>query len=81
LTSENESSSAEMIYARGESTTETKVDADETNVPFGEFLKTNDGDGAQCENDEFPIDEGRQLAKISFNTVPTYSNDWEIFSA
>ena len=81
LISENESSSAEMIYARGESTTETKVDADETKAPFGEVLKTNDGDGAQCENDEVPIDEGRQLAKISFNTVPAYSNDWEIFSA
>ena len=81
LISENESSSAEMIYARGESTTETKVDADETNAPCSNVLKTNDGDGAQCENDEVPIDEGRQLAKISFNTVPAYSNDWEIFSA
>ena len=78
LISENESSSAEMIYAREESTTETKVDADETNVPCSEVLKTNDGDGAQCENDEVPIDEGRQLVKIYFNAVPADSHSRKI---
>jgi len=72
LISENESSSAEMIYVRGESTTETKVDIDVKQGPCSEVMNTNDDEGAQCDNDDMAMkdlsDEGKQL-------VTTHSND------
>ena len=72
LISENESSSAEMVYVRGESTTETKVDTDEKNGPCSEVIKTNGDEGAQSDRDDMttkdPIDEGKKF-------VTTHSND------
>lgn len=63
LISENESSSAEMIYVRGESTTETKVDIDVKQGPCSEVMNTNDDEGAQCDNDDMAMknlsDEGK----------------------
>ena len=55
LVSENESSSAEMIYVREESTTETKVAVDEKNGSSSDVLKTNDYEGAQCDNDDMAM--------------------------
>ena len=55
LISENESSSAEMIYVREESTTETKVAVDEKNGSSSDVLKTNDYEGAQCDNDDMAM--------------------------
>ena len=59
LVSENEASSAEVLYVRGESTTETIVD-----------IGTNDDEGAQGGNDGMamkdPIDEGKQFVTKSF---------------
>ena len=55
LVSENESESAEMIYVREESTTETKVAVDEKNGSSSDVLKTNDYEGAQCDNDDMAM--------------------------
>ena len=59
LISENEASSAEVLYVRGESTTETRVD-----------IRTNDDEGAQGGNDDMamkdPVDEGKQFVTKSF---------------
>ena len=55
LVSENESSSAEMIYVREESTTETKVAVDEKNGSSSDVLKTNDYEGVQCDNDDMAM--------------------------
>ena len=72
LISENESSSAEMVYVRAESTTETKVDTDEENGPCSEVMKTNSDEGAQSDRDDMttkdPNDERKQF-------VTTHSND------
>lgn len=71
LISENESSSAEMIYVRGESTTETKVDIDVKQGPCSEVMNTNDDEGAQCDNDDMAMkdlsDEGKQFVIIHSN--------------
>jgi len=72
LISENECSSAEMIYVREESTTETTIDIDVKHEPCSEVMKTNDDEGAQCDNDDMAVkdvsDEGKQF-------VITHSND------
>lgn len=72
LISENESSSAEVIYVREESTTETKVDIDEKNGPCSEVMKTKDDEGAQCDNDDMamkdPPHDGKKFVTIQFMT-------------
>lgn len=71
LISENESSSAEMIYVRGESTTETKVDIAEKIGPCSEVMKTNHYEGALGDNDDMAmkdtIGQGKQLVTNHFN--------------
>ena len=71
LISENECSSAEMIYAREESASEMKIDIDVKHGPCSEVIRTNDDEGAQCDNDDMAMkdlsDEGKQFVIIHSN--------------
>lgn len=71
LISESESSSAELIYVRGESTTETKIDIAEKIGPCSEVMKTNDYEGARGDNDDMAmkdtIGEGKQFVTSRFS--------------
>lgn len=62
LTSENESSSAEVIYVRKESTSDTKVNTGELVGPCNEDMKTND-QGTRRDNGDMaskvPTGEGK----------------------
>ena len=72
LISENESSSAELIYVRGESTTETKVDVAEKIGPCSEVMKTNDNEGAHGDNDDMAMKDTTGKSK---RFVPSHFND------
>ncbi|XP_078370518.1 uncharacterized protein LOC144654292 isoform X2 [Oculina patagonica] len=54
LTSENESSSAEVIYVQKESTSDTKVNTGEQVGPCNDDMKTND-QGTRCDEGKPPL--------------------------
>ncbi|KAL9973785.1 hypothetical protein ACROYT_G020287 [Oculina patagonica] len=65
LISENESSSVEVIYARKESTTETKKETDEKNESCDDVQNANNDPETRCDNDEMNLkvltEEGKPM--------------------
>ncbi|KAL9972160.1 hypothetical protein ACROYT_G018415 [Oculina patagonica] len=65
LISENESSSAEVIYARKESTTETIKNTDEKNETCDDVQNANDNQETRCDNDDMnlkvPAEDGKPM--------------------